>query len=176
MPFLIRDADVNCYDCSCASVVLRGTHATTRVYLLSRRCGCVAGGGASAAASNTEPDSDFPSCNPDYPYYGNRWGERMARVLRRATSFGLCRRRKSNIERYSAEGHHERYADLVREIVARNPDVIVTGTNPVVRNVTAATSTIPVVAFMLEPLKAGLVTSLAQTRRQPHRNHSRCWD
>ena len=67
-----------------------------------------------------------------------------------------------NIERYSAEGHHERYADLVREIVARNPDVIVTGTNPVVRNVTAATSTIPVVAFMLEPLKAGLVTSLAQ--------------
>src|SRR6202023_1106758 len=36
------------------------------------------------------------------------------------------------IERYSAEGHHERYADLAREIVTRNPDVIVTGTNPVV--------------------------------------------
>jgi hypothetical protein len=36
------------------------------------------------------------------------------------------------IERYSAEGHHERYSDLVREIVTRNPDVIVTGTNPVV--------------------------------------------
>jgi putative ABC transport system substrate-binding protein len=29
------------------------------------------------------------------------------------------------IERYSAEGHHERYADLAREIVSRNPDVIV---------------------------------------------------
>ena len=27
------------------------------------------------------------------------------------------------IERYSAEGHHERYADLAREIVTRNPDV-----------------------------------------------------
>jgi putative ABC transport system substrate-binding protein len=25
------------------------------------------------------------------------------------------------IERYSAEGHHERYADLVRDIVTRNP-------------------------------------------------------
>src|SRR6478736_1962424 len=35
------------------------------------------------------------------------------------------------IERYSAEGHHERYADLIRDIVARNPDLIVTGTNPV---------------------------------------------
>ena len=66
------------------------------------------------------------------------------------------------IERYSAEGHHERYADLVREIVTRNPDVIVTGTNPVVIAFTAATSTIPVVAFMLDPLKAGLVTSLGR--------------
>ena len=34
------------------------------------------------------------------------------------------------IERFSAEGHHERYAPLAREIVARNPDLIVTGTNP----------------------------------------------
>jgi ABC-type uncharacterized transport system substrate-binding protein len=66
------------------------------------------------------------------------------------------------IERYSAEGHHERYANLAREIVTRNPDLIVTGTNPVVVAVTAATSTIPVVAFMLDPLKAGLVTSLAR--------------
>jgi putative ABC transport system substrate-binding protein len=66
------------------------------------------------------------------------------------------------IERYSAEGHHERYADLAREIVTRNPDLIVTGTNPVVIAVTAATNTIPVVAFMLDPLKAGLVTSLAR--------------
>ena len=66
------------------------------------------------------------------------------------------------IERYSAEGHHERYADLAREIVARNPDVIVTGTNPVVNVFKAITSTIPVVAFMLDPLHAGLVTSLSR--------------
>ena len=66
------------------------------------------------------------------------------------------------IERYSAEGHHERYADLARQIVARNPDVIVTGTNPVVIAFKAATSTIPVVAFMLDPLHAGLVTSLGR--------------
>src|SRR5829696_5752291 len=43
------------------------------------------------------------------------------------------------IERYSAEGHHERYADLAREIVSRSPDVIVTGTNPVVMTFAAAT-------------------------------------
>jgi putative tryptophan/tyrosine transport system substrate-binding protein len=66
------------------------------------------------------------------------------------------------IERYSAEGHHERYADLAREIVTRNPDVIVTGTNPVVIAFKAVTSTIPVVAFMLDPLHARLVTSLSR--------------
>jgi putative ABC transport system substrate-binding protein len=66
------------------------------------------------------------------------------------------------IERFSAEGHHERYADLAREIVSRNPDVIVTGTNPVVAIFKAASGTIPIVAFMLDPLKAGLVTSLAR--------------
>src|SRR5882724_503970 len=36
------------------------------------------------------------------------------------------------IDRYSAEGHHERYADLARDIVTSKPDLIVTGTNPVV--------------------------------------------
>jgi putative ABC transport system substrate-binding protein len=66
------------------------------------------------------------------------------------------------IERYSAEGHHERYADLAREIVASSPDLIVTGPNPVVIEFKAATSTIPIVAFMLDPLKAGLVTDLAK--------------
>jgi putative tryptophan/tyrosine transport system substrate-binding protein len=66
------------------------------------------------------------------------------------------------IERYSAEGHHERYGGMAREIVARKPDLIVTGTNPVVTVFRAATSTIPIVAFMLDPLKAGLVTSLAR--------------
>src|SRR5207302_4198980 len=66
------------------------------------------------------------------------------------------------IERYSAEGHHERYADLAREIVARNPDVIVTATNPVVTAFEAVTSTIPVVAFMIDPLQAKLVTSLSR--------------
>jgi putative tryptophan/tyrosine transport system substrate-binding protein len=66
------------------------------------------------------------------------------------------------IERYSADGHHERYGNLAREIVSSKPDLIVTGTNPVVIAFKAATSTLPIVAFMLDPLKAGLVTNLAK--------------
>jgi ABC transporter substrate binding protein len=64
------------------------------------------------------------------------------------------------IERYWAEGRHDRYADVAREIVGRNPDVIVTGTNPVVTVFKAATGAIPIVAFMLDPLQAGLVSNL----------------
>jgi putative ABC transport system substrate-binding protein len=66
------------------------------------------------------------------------------------------------IERYSAEGHHERYADIAREIIKSNPDLIVTGPNPVVLTFKAATSTVPVVAFMIDPLKGGLIASLAR--------------
>jgi putative tryptophan/tyrosine transport system substrate-binding protein len=64
------------------------------------------------------------------------------------------------IERYSADGHHERYANLAREIVTNSPDLIVTGTNPVV--IAFKAGTLPIVAFMLDPLKAGLVTNLAK--------------
>jgi putative ABC transport system substrate-binding protein len=66
------------------------------------------------------------------------------------------------IERYSAEGHHERYADIAREIINSNPDLIVTGPNPVVLAFKALTSAIPIVAFMVDPLKGGLVASLAR--------------
>jgi len=54
------------------------------------------------------------------------------------------------VERYSAEGHHERYADLAKEIVHSNPDVIVTVSIAAVMALTAETKTIPIVASTLE--------------------------
>ena len=89
---------------------------------------------------------------------GSAWRAFFAELRR----LGYLEGQNLIIERYSAEGHHERYADLVREIVASKPDLIVTGTNPVVIAFRAATSAMPVVAFMVDPLKAGLVTSLAR--------------
>lgn len=74
---------------------------------------------------------------------------------------GYVEGRNLHIDRYSADGHHERYGDIARKIVASNPDLIVTGTNPVVLAFKSVTSTVPVVAFMVDPLKAGLVASLA---------------
>src|SRR5947209_11251237 len=89
---------------------------------------------------------------------GSAWRAFFAELRR----LGYVEGQNLIIERYSAEGHHERYAELAREIVSRKPDLIVTGTNPVVMAFTAATSTIPIVAFMLDPLKAGVVTSLSR--------------
>src|SRR3979490_657737 len=73
---------------------------------------------------------------------GSAWRAFFAELRR----LGYVEGQNLIVERYSAEGHHERYADFAREIVSRKPDVIVTGTNPVVFVFTAATSTIPVVA------------------------------
>ena len=89
---------------------------------------------------------------------GSAWPA-FFRELRR---LGYVEEQNLIVERYSAEGHHERYSELVRKIVTRNPDLIVTGTNPVVMAFREATSTIPVVAFMLDPLDAGMVTNLAR--------------
>jgi putative ABC transport system substrate-binding protein len=51
------------------------------------------------------------------------------------------------VERYSGEGHPERYVDLARDVAGRNPDVIVVITNPLAAAVRAATGTIPIVGL-----------------------------
>jgi putative ABC transport system substrate-binding protein len=51
-----------------------------------------------------------------------------------------------NVERYSGEGRPEGFADLAREVVSRNPDVIVAIGGPITQAVSAATRKIPIVA------------------------------
>ena len=65
------------------------------------------------------------------------------------------------IERYSGEGRPEGYPDLARQVVSRNPEVIVAETNPVALAVRAASGTTPVVWIGVEGIRAGLATSLA---------------
>lgn len=65
------------------------------------------------------------------------------------------------LERRFAAGRAERLPELARELVQLKPDVIVTGANPVVSAVKAATTTIPIVmASSLDPVAAGFVASL----------------
>jgi putative tryptophan/tyrosine transport system substrate-binding protein len=59
------------------------------------------------------------------------------------------------VERYSAEGRPERYADLAREVVNLNPDLIVPISPPIMQVVSAATAVIPIVG-------SGAYTELGQ--------------
>jgi putative ABC transport system substrate-binding protein len=65
------------------------------------------------------------------------------------------------VERYSAGGRPEGYADLAREVVSRNPDVIVPISASILQAVSAATSTIPIVASGAD-ISLGFVPSLAR--------------
>jgi putative tryptophan/tyrosine transport system substrate-binding protein len=66
------------------------------------------------------------------------------------------------VERYSGEGRPEGYADLAREVISKNPEVIVAITNPVALAVRAATGTMPIVWIGVDAIRLGLVTSLAR--------------
>jgi putative ABC transport system substrate-binding protein len=66
------------------------------------------------------------------------------------------------IERYSAEGRAAHNPELARDVVHRNPDVIVAFTNKPVLDLKAATSTIPIVAVFALPVETGIVQSLAR--------------
>jgi putative tryptophan/tyrosine transport system substrate-binding protein len=65
------------------------------------------------------------------------------------------------VERYSGEGRPEGFADLAREVVNRNPQVIVASTDPIAAAVRAASGRIPIVWIGGDPIRAGLATSLA---------------
>ena len=66
------------------------------------------------------------------------------------------------VERYSAEGRPTVYTDLARQVVGRNPDVIVAITDGIARAVRAASATMPTVWIGVYPIRAGLATSLAR--------------
>ena len=67
------------------------------------------------------------------------------------------------VEARSAEGRSERLPVLMNEVIERNVDVLVTWTTPAAIAAKKATSTVPiVVAVMGDPVRSGLVASLAR--------------
>jgi putative ABC transport system substrate-binding protein len=87
---------------------------------------------------------------------GSRFYQAIFKGLRR---LGDVEGQNLIVERYSGEGRPEGYADLARKVVNRNPDVIVALSDAMVR---AATGTIPIIWVGGDPIRAGLVTSLAR--------------
>ena len=75
---------------------------------------------------------------------------------------GYVEGKNLTIERYSAGGQRERYGDLAREVAATNPDVIGVGGSPLTAALKQATTTIPIVAITGDPIRFGLISSLAR--------------
>jgi hypothetical protein len=101
---------------------------------------------------------------------GPFWVRRFFEALR---GLGYAEGRNLVVERYSAEGRADRFAVAAETVVSRNPEVIVSNSNGLVRALRTATATIPIVGMVADPVRSGLVTSLA-VRRQPHRCQQRC--
>jgi hypothetical protein len=86
---------------------------------------------------------------------------------------GYVEGRNLIVERYSALGRPERYAEPAREATRAHPDLIVSSGNTLVRSLQTATDTIPIVAAMADPVAFGLAASLARPGANP-RSISAC--
>jgi putative tryptophan/tyrosine transport system substrate-binding protein len=89
----------------------------------------------------------------------NIWFKALFVELRR---LGYIEGQNLIVERYSGEGNTAQYAELAGEVVRQQPDVIFTNSNRIVRPLKAATTTIPIVGYMGDPVDWGLVNSLAR--------------
>jgi len=86
------------------------------------------------------------------------WVREFLQELRR---LGYADGRNLVVERYSAEGHLDRLADLARTVINGHPDAIVTH-GSFLPTFKAATTTIPIVAIMGDPIREGIATNLAR--------------
>jgi putative ABC transport system substrate-binding protein len=66
------------------------------------------------------------------------------------------------VERYSGAGDIAHWAELAREVVRHHPDLIFSTTTRLILRFKEATSTIPIVAYMSDPIAWGVVDSLAR--------------
>jgi putative ABC transport system substrate-binding protein len=89
-------------------------------------------------------------------------GSGIPAILEELTRLGYVEGRNLLIERYSGEGRAAHYPDLARQIVSRNPDLIIAIGTFLVLDLKAATSTIPIVGGFADPVGFGIVPSLAR--------------
>ena len=67
-----------------------------------------------------------------------------------------------SVERYSGKGQPERYAELTRDVVNTHPDLIVAVGARLSLDFKMATTTIPIVTVIIDPIAMGLVASIAR--------------
>jgi len=88
------------------------------------------------------------------PYY-RAFFEELSRL-------GYVEGQNLGVERYSGEGRPERYAELARDVVNTHPDLIVAVAARLSLDFKMATTTIPIVTIIIDPIAMGLVASIAR--------------
>src|SRR6267142_6491052 len=89
-----------------------------------------------------------------HPYY-RAFFEELSRL-------GYIEGQNLGVERYSGEGRTERYAELVRDVVNTHPDLILAVGGRLSLDFKMATTTIPIVTMIIDPIAMGLVASIAR--------------
>jgi putative tryptophan/tyrosine transport system substrate-binding protein len=97
---------------------------------------------------------DHISTAPELPYYRG--------FFERLQQLGFTEGRNLQVNRFSTEGHSERVSDMISEAVGLKPDVIFAFGTRLVIIVKGATTTIPVVGLMADPVRNGIATSIAR--------------
>jgi putative ABC transport system substrate-binding protein len=90
---------------------------------------------------------------------GNPYYRVIFEELRR---LGYVEGRNLTVSRYSGGGRTEHYAELAREVVRAEPEVIVTFGSLMVQSFRSASSTIPIVTVVGDPVTLGFAASLAR--------------
>lgn len=66
------------------------------------------------------------------------------------------------VERFSANGHFERFPEIVTAIVRSHPDAVLVITGDLLREFRAQKATIPIVAYTADPVGSGMIASFAR--------------
>jgi len=86
---------------------------------------------------------------------------RFSALFKELRRHGYVEGKNVVVERYSGSGQTEHYAELANEVVRHKPDLILTITSRMVLNIKAATTAIPIVGLMADPVALGIVDGLA---------------
>jgi putative tryptophan/tyrosine transport system substrate-binding protein len=80
----------------------------------------------------------------------------------RLRQLGFVDGQNLEVMRFSGEGHSERFDEMVKEVVNLKPDVIFVTSTRLLLLFKQATTTIPIVSLMADPVRVGLVASMAR--------------
>jgi putative tryptophan/tyrosine transport system substrate-binding protein len=93
---------------------------------------------------------------------GSKGSLTIPAIFKELRRLGYVEGQNLSIDRYSGGGHRDEYPELARKIVRTSPDLIEATDSTLVLALKNRTTTIPIVGIFGDPLRYGIVSSLAR--------------